>query len=246
VAQEAWSVSFLAEVVQWFTTAAHWQGTNGIPHRLSEHLFMSAAAMVAAGAVALPAGILLGHANRLGGLIINLANVGRAIPSFAILVVAVQIVGIGALPAFCALVALAVPPMVTNSFVAIRDVDPDVRESARGMGMNGRQVLGRVELPIAVPLVMAGVRTAAVEVVATATIAALVAWGGLGRYVIDGLAQRDFVQVFAGAVLVAALAVLTEVVLAGVQRLLVPAGLRLQVSDKNETFVATAPVVDIA
>ncbi len=239
-------MSFLAEVVQWFTTAAHWQGTNGIPHRLSEHLFMSAAAMVAAGAVALPAGILLGHANRLGGLIINLANVGRAVPSFAILVVAVQIVGIGALPAFCALVVLAVPPMVTNSFVAIRDVDPDVRESARGMGMNGRQVLGRVELPIAVPLVMAGVRTAAVEVVATATIAALVAWGGLGRYVIDGLAQRDFVQVFAGAVLVAALAVLTEVVLAGMQRLLVPAGLRHQISDKNETFVATAPVVDIA
>jgi len=239
-------MSFLADVVRWFTTAAHWQGTNGIPHRLSEHLFMSAAAMVAAGAVAVPAGIGLGHANRFGGLIINLANVGRAVPSFAILVVAVQIVGIGALPAFCALVALAVPPMVTNSFIGIRDVDPDVRESARGMGMNGRQVLGRVELPIAVPFVMAGVRTAAVEVVATATIAALVAWGGLGRYVIDGLAQRDFVQVFAGALLVAGLAVLTEVVLAGVQRLLVPAGLRRQVSDKNETFVATAPVVDIA
>ncbi|MDQ6798596.1 MAG: ABC transporter permease [Actinomycetota bacterium] len=236
-------MSFLADVVRWFTTAGHWQGANGIPHRLSEHLIMSAAAMVAAGAVAVPAGILLGHANRFGALVINMANVGRAVPSFAILVVAVQIVGIGALPAFCALVALAVPPMVTNSFIGIRDVDPDVRESARGMGMNGRQVLGRVELPIAVPLIMAGVRTAAVEVVATATIAALVAWGGLGRYVIDGLAQRDFVQVFAGALLVAGLAVFTEVVLAAMQRLLVPAGLRRQVSDKNETFVATAPVV---
>ncbi len=112
--------------------------------------------------------------------------------------------------------------------------------------MTGRQVLGRVELPIAVPLVMAGVRTAAVEVVATATIAALVAWGGLGRYVIDGLAQRDFVQVFAGALLVACLSVLTEVGLAGVQRLLVPAGLRREVCDKNETFVSTAPVVDAA
>ncbi len=235
-------MSFLADVVQWFTTAAHWHGANGIPHRLTEHLVMSAAAMVAAGAVALPIGIGLGHANRLGGLIINLANVGRAVPSFAILVVAVQIVGIGALPAFCALVALAVPPMVTNSFIGVRDVDPEVRESARGMGMNGRQVLGRIELPIAIPLVMAGVRTAAVEVVATATIAALVAWGGLGRYVIDGLAQRDFVQVFAGALLVAGLAVLTEVVLAGMQRLLVPAGLRHQISGKNETFVAAAPV----
>jgi len=236
-------MSFLADVFRWFTTAAHWQGANGIPHRLSEHVFMTVAAMVAAGAVALPAGVLLGHANRLGGLVINLANVGRAVPSFAILVVAVQIVGIGALPAFCALVALAVPPMVTNSFIGVRDVDPEVRESARGMGMNGRQVLGLVELPIAVPLVMAGVRTAAVEVVATATIAALVAWGGLGRYVIDGLAQRDFVQVFAGALLVAGLAVVTEVVLAGLQRLLVPAGLRRRVSDKNEAFVAAAPVV---
>jgi osmoprotectant transport system permease protein len=239
-------MTFLGHVAAWFTTAAHWQGSNGIPHRLWEHLVMSAVAMAAAGAVALPAGVLLGHANRLGGLIINLANVGRAVPSFAILVVAVQLVGIGALPAFCALVALAVPPMVTNSFIGVRDVDPEVRESARGMGMTGGQVLRRVELPIAVPLVMAGVRTAAVEVVATATIAALVAWGGLGRYVVDGLAQRDFVQVFAGAVLVAGLAVFVEVSLAALQRVLVPAGLRQQVSDKNETFVATAPVVDAA
>lgn len=237
-------MSFFGDVARWFTTAAHWHGSNGIPHRMSQHLMMSAVAMLAAAAFALPTGILLGHVNRLGGLIINLANVGRAVPSFAILVVAVQIVGIGAVPAFCALVALAVPPMVTNSFIAIREVDAEVRESAHGMGMTGRQVLRQVELPNAVPMVMAGVRTAAVQVVATATIAALVAWGGLGRYIIDGLAQRDFVQVFAGAVLVAVVAVLTEVALAGVQRLLMPAGLRRQVSDKNETFVVTAPVVD--
>jgi len=237
-------MTFFSKVVQWFTTASHWHGSNGIPHRLSEHVLMCGAAMLAAMVVALPTGILLGHVNRLGGLIINLANVGRAIPSFAILVVATQLVGIGALPAFCALVALAVPPMVTNSFIGVRDVDDQIREAARGMGMTGRQVLGRVELPIAVPMVMAGLRTAAVQVVATATIAALVAWGGLGRYIVDGLAQRDFVQVFAGAVLVAGLAVVTEVALAGLQRLLSPAGLRHRVSDKNETFVATAPVVE--
>lgn len=237
-------MTFLGQVVDWFTAAAHWHGSNGIPHRMSEHVVMCAAAMVVAAAAALPSGILLGHADKLGGLIINLANVGRAIPSFAILVVATQIVGIGALPAFCALVALAVPPMVTNSFIGVREVDAEVRESARGMGMTGRQVLARVELPMSVPMVMAGVRTAAVQVVATATIAALVAWGGLGRYIVDGLAQRDFVQVFAGAVLVAALAVITEVVLAGLQRLLSPAGLRYRDSDKNKTFVATAPVVE--
>jgi osmoprotectant transport system permease protein len=128
--------------------------------------------------------------------------------------------------------------------VGIREVDADARESARGMGMTGGQVLRRVELPMASPLIMAGIRTSAVQVVATATLAALVAWGGLGRYIIDGLSQRDYVQVFAGAVLVAALSVLTELVLAGVQRLVVPSGLRTRDSGKNELFVATAPAVE--
>ncbi|MDQ4069422.1 MAG: ABC transporter permease, partial [Actinomycetota bacterium] len=196
-----------------------------------------------AAVVALTVGIVLGHLNRGGWLAISVSNVGRAIPSFAILVLAVQVFGIGAKPAFCALVALAIPPMVTNSFVGIREVDADVRESARGMGMTGGQVLRRVELPMASPLIMAGIRTSAVQVVATATLAALVAWGGLGRYIIDGLSQRDYVQVFAGAVLVAALSLATEIVLAGVQRLVVPAGLRRRDSGKNELFVATAPAV---
>ncbi|HEV3400901.1 MAG TPA: ABC transporter permease [Acidimicrobiales bacterium] len=234
---------FLGDVVEWFTTAEHWRGTAGIPHRLYEHVVMSLAATLTAAIVALTVGIVLGHLNRGGWLAINLSNVGRAIPSFAILVLAVQLFGIGATPAFCALVALAVPPMVTNAYVGVREVDPDIRESARGMGMTGAQVLRRVELPVASPLIMAGIRTSAVQVVATATLAALVAWGGLGRYVIDGLNQRDYVQVFAGAVLVAVLSVLTELVLAGVQRLLVPAGLRGRDSGKNELFVATAPAV---
>jgi osmoprotectant transport system permease protein len=236
-------VRFLGDVVEWFTTAEHWRGTAGISHRLYEHVVMSLATTLTAAIVALTLGIVLGHLNRGGWLAINLSNVGRAIPSFAILVLAVQLFGIGAKPAFCALVALAVPPMVTNAYVGVREVDPDIRESARGMGMTGAQVLRRVELPVASPLIMAGIRTSAVQVVATATLAALVAWGGLGRYVIDGLSQRDYVQVFAGAVLVAALSVLTELVLAGVQRLVVPAGLRGRDSGKNELFVATAPAV---
>jgi osmoprotectant transport system permease protein len=236
-------VRFRGDVVEWFTTAEHWRGTAGIPHRLYEHVVMSLAATLTAAVVALTIGILLGHLNRGGWLAINLSNVGRAIPSFAILVLAVQLFGIGAKPAFCALVALAVPPMVTNAYVGVREVDPDIRESARGMGMTGAQVLRSVELPVASPLIMAGIRTSAVQVVATATLAALVAWGGLGRYVIDGLSQRDYVQVFAGAVLVAALSVLTEMVLAGIQRLVVPAGLRGSDSGKNELFVATAPAV---
>lgn len=239
-------MEFLGDVVQWFADGSHWRGTNGIPHRMFEHVTMSLAATLSAAVVALTLGVVLGHLNRAGWLVINLSNVGRAIPSFAILVLAAQLFGIGAKPAYCALVALAVPPMLTNAFVGVREVDPDIRESARGMGMTGFQVLRRVELPIALPLIMAGIRTSAVGVVATATLAALVAWGGLGRYILDGLGQRDFVQVFAGAVLVSGLSVLTEVLLAGVQRLIVPAGLRRRDSGKNEVFVATAPAVGVA
>ena len=234
-------MEFLGDVVAWFADGEHWRGTNGIPHRVFEHLAMSAAAVATAAAVALPPGLVLGHLNRGGALAINVSNVGRAIPSFAILVLATELVGIGATPAFCALVALAVPPIVTNAFVGVREVDRDVRESARGMGMTGRQVLARVEVPMALPLVMAGVRTAAVQVVATATLAALVAWGGLGRYIVDGLAQQDYVELFAGAVLVALVSVLTEVLLGGLQRLIVPVGLRSRRPDKNELFVATVP-----
>ena len=221
----------VANVVRWLTAPAHWQGADGVPRRLVEHLTMSGAAVLTALAVALPIGLVLGHLRRGGFLAVNVSNVGRAVPSFAILVVAVQVLGIREVlgisrPAYIALVALAVPPVVTNAYVGMAAVDADLREAARGMGMTGRQVLARVELPAAVPLVMAGVRTAAVQVVATATLAAVVASGGLGRYIIGGLAQRDFVQLTAGALLVAALSVLTDLALGIVQRAVTPAGLR--------------------
>jgi len=219
-------VSFLADTLRWFLDPAHWQGSDGIPTRLEEHVVMSLAATAAAAALALPIGLTLGHFGRGGALAINVSNVGRALPSFAILVIAVQLVGIGPTPAFLALVALAIPPMVTNAFVGMRDVEADLRDAARGLGMRGLRVLTRVELPNALPVVMAGVRTAGTQVVATATLAALVGWGGLGRFIIDGLSQRDFVKVFAGALLVAALSAAAEVVLAGLQRAATPAGLR--------------------
>jgi len=235
-------MSFLVEVLRWFANPAHWQGTAGIPNRLLEHILMSAAATATAAAFALPLGIGLGHFGRGGNLAINLSNVGRAVPSFAMLVLALQLFGSGAPPAFVALVVLAIPPMVTNSFVGLREVDPDVREAARGMGMRGGQVLFRVELPVALPFIMAGVRTAAVQVVATATLAALVAWGGLGRYIIDGFAQQDAVQLFAGAVLVALLSIAVELGLAGLQRWTMPAGLKARESPATEEFfVGAAP-----
>lgn len=230
------------EVLRWFLTTSHWQGVNGIPHRLGEHLLMSSAAVLTAAAFALPLGIVLGHFGRGGVLAINLSNLGRSIPSFALLVIALQLLGLGAPPAFAALVALAIPPMVTNSYVGMRGVDADVKEAARGMGMREPALLLRVELPIALPLVMAGIRTAAVQVVATATLAALVAWGGLGRYIVDGLAQQDFVQLFAGALLVAVLSLGVEVALSGLQRQTMPAGLKAQEIPVQEPFSGSAPL----
>lgn len=221
-------MDFLGDVLAWFTTAAHWRGDGGIVHRLAEHMGMSAAATLTALAIALPVGLVLGHTGRAGLLAVNVSNVGRAIPSFALLVFGAQVFGIGAKPAYLALVALAIPPIVTNSYTGIRQVDRDVVEAARGMGLGEARILFGVELPVAIPLVMAGVRTAGVQVVATAGLAAVVAWGGLGRYIIDGLAQGDRVQLFSGALLVAALSVLTEVGLGLLQRLLTPAGLRLR------------------
>jgi osmoprotectant transport system permease protein len=233
-------MNFISQVLQWFLNGAHWQGDGGIPHRTFEHLAMSGASVLVAALIALPVGIAIGHFGRGGILAINISNIGRAVPSFAVLVIAVELFGIGALPAFIALVALAIPPMVTNSYIGMREVDADVREAARGMGMRDRVVLWRVELPIALPLIMAGIRTSAVNVVATATLAALVAWGGLGRFIVDGFGLQDYPMMFAGAIMVAVLSLIVEFSLAGVQRLSTPAGLRPTKSIRKEEPLGTA------
>ena len=237
-------MSLPAEVVEWFTTAEHWRGDFGVPHRLTEHALMSAAAVVAAIVIGLPVGIWLGHRGRGGAVAINLANVGRAMPSLAILALTQQAIGLsgwpgfGARPAFVALVALAVPPLVTNAYVGMRGVDRDAVEAARGMGMTGTELLRRVELPIALPLVMAGVRTAAVQVVATATLAAVTAWGGLGRFIVDGFGQQGNAQIVAGALLVGLMALATELILARVQRAVVSEGLRTEQIRVDEALAA--------
>jgi osmoprotectant transport system permease protein len=220
-------MTFLQAVARWLTDPAHWQGPDGIPLRLAQHVQLSAESVAIGALIALPIGIGFGHFGRFGNLAINLSNIGRAVPSFAILVIAFQVFGLGDTPIVLALTALAIPPMVTNSYVALREVDPDIKDAARGMGYRELAQLVRVELPLAVPLIMAGIRTSAVQVVATATLAALIAGGGLGRFIVDGLAQQIYEKEFAGAVLVGALALATEVSLLGVERLLVPRGLRL-------------------
>ena len=221
-------MSVLSNVARWFADPAHWSGPDGIPQRLVEHVQISAESVAIGAVIALPIGIALGHYGRFGNLAINISNVGRALPSFGVLVIAFQVFGLGSLPILVALVALAIPPMITNSYVGLREVDPDVKEAARGMGYREMRQLVRVELPLAVPLVMAGIRTSAVQVVATATLAALIAGGGFGRYVIDGFAQQDYTKLFAGAVLVAVLAMGTELSLSALERLLIPHGIRLQ------------------
>jgi osmoprotectant transport system permease protein len=223
----------LQQTWAWFTDSANWQGSNGIPTRLGEHLHLSIESVLIAAVIALPVGIVLGHYGRFGNLAINISNVGRAVPSFGIIVIAFQVFGLGDVPIVIALTALAIAPMVTNSYVALREVDPDVRDAARGMGYRELAQLVRVELPLAVPLIMAGIRTSAVQVVATATLAALIGGGGFGRYIVDGLATQHYWVTFAGALLVAALALATEVSLSTLERVLVPRGIRLM----------TAPVV---
>lgn len=246
-------MGFLGDVFTWFGDRAHWRGSTGVWVRLSEHIQLSLVCVVAAMALALPISVWLGHRRRFGTLAINVSNVGRALPSFAILAVGSQILGTRNVPVvqtwttFLALVALAVPPLVTNAYVGVAEVPDDVRESARGMGLSDGQSLLRVELPMALPLIMAGVRTSAVQVVATATIAAVVGAGGLGRYIIDGFAVQDNVQVFAGAVLVAALSLLTEVFFSLVQRVVTPRGLRKEATLGPATDVTLAlPSVEVA
>ncbi|MGY2064665.1 ABC transporter permease [Blastococcus sp. SYSU DS0619] len=206
----------------------NWSRSGGILDLLAEHLRISVLAVLAAMLVALPVGVLLGHTGRGGGFTVALSNVSRAVPTLALLTIfAVTPIGFGPTATTIALGVFAVPPILTNTYVGFRGVDRDVVEAARGMGLSGRQVAMRVELPLAAPLLMTGVRTAAVQVVATATLAALVAGGGLGSIITLGFRQQDYGAVVAGAVLVAALAVLTELLLVAVSWALTPGEKRL-------------------
>ena len=231
-------MNFLQSTFDWFDDGDHWTGAEGIPHLLWQHVQICLIAVVVAVVIALPIGLFFGHRRTGGFVAVNLANIGRALPALALLLFAVrqfgvgdpphwmQTVGIGSIPTFLVLVALAIPPMVTNTYAGVSGVDPEAIDAARGMGMNGGQLLRRVEMPLASPLIMAGIRTSAVAVVATATLAAIVGWGGLGRYIYDGSRVHDYERLFAGAFLVALLAIAVELSLALVQHFVVPKGLR--------------------
>lgn len=215
---------FMGDVVGWFTDPVNWSGADGIPTRVWEHVQMSVLAMVVAAAIAVPVAVYLAH-RRIGGtFVVGIVNLGRAIPSFAVIAIALPItirlgLGLGFWPTLLALLFLAIPPLFSNTHAGISGINQAMVEAANGMGMTNRQVMTSVEIPLAMPIMLIGARVAAVQVVATATLAALVAWGGLGRYIIDGFATQNLVEVFAGGLLVAILAIATEVVFSLTERL---------------------------
>lgn len=211
------------ELLEWLSDPAHWAGVDSIPIRLLEHLQLSGTSVLVALALALPLGAYIGHTGRLTLVAVTVANIGRAMPTLALLVIFLPFIlraglGLGFWPTFVPLVLLGIPPILVNTYIGIGEVDPDVREAARGVGMSGRQVLLRVELPLALPAIFAGLRTAAVQVIATATLGALVASGGLGRYIIDGIALQEAPRLIVGAVLVAGFALGVDWLLGLVER----------------------------
>lgn len=243
-------------ILAWLSDGAHWQGDDGILRRVIEHLEYSFGALLIAGLIAIPLGLYIGHTGRARFLVVNAVGAARAVPSLGLLFLAFLVLGprlsgdIAFLaPAGLVLVVLAMPPILAGAYAGVEAVEPAARDAAKGMGMRGGEVLRQVELPCALPLILSGIRSAMLQVIATATIAAVLGLGGLGRFVIDGLAVRDTPQTASGAVLVAVLAVMMDMVLALVQRVVVSPGLtgryrKVQPFDSDtgaSTSVTSAP-----
>lgn len=220
-------------MIDWLLDPAHWSGPDGIPVRLIEQVGISGISLLIAAAVALPIGVWIGHTGRAATLAVNAANIGRAIPSLAAIGIIAPItqafdpeLGFKVYPTLFAMIILAIPPILVNAYAGVAGVDRELVEAARGMGFRERQILGRIEVPIALPVIAGGLRSATVQVIATATLGALFGFGGLGRYLVDGVAQNDDGQLFGGVFLVAALALVAEGGFALLQRALTSPGLQ--------------------
>jgi len=211
----------LTDAWDWLTDPAHWSGEDGVWHRLLQHLVLTVVCLAISCLIALPIALVLGHLGKGGALAVNISNIGRAVPTFAVLVLLLltPIGDWGEGPTVVALVLFALPPLLTNAYVGMREVDRSVVRAARGMGMTGRQTMVQVEVPLALPMILNGVRIAAVQLVATATIAALAGGGGLGRIITAGFNLASTPQVVAGAVLVAVFALIVEGVFEIAERL---------------------------
>lgn len=219
--------SAFGEFWDFVTTSDNWSGNRGITHRTYEHLRLSLWASLLAAVLALPPAVILGHFRRGGLLAVTVVNIGRAVPSFGILLLAVPIsirwgYGIGFWPPFVALVLLGIPPVFTNAYTGVRDVDRGVIEAAVGMGMTAREVLTRVEIPNASPLILTGLRITTVQVIATATLAAIAGYQSLGSFVTEGIAAFDDGKTLTGAIAVALLAIVAEISFSIAERLAAP------------------------
>lgn len=236
-------MSVVEQAIRWLNDPANWQGENGVLYLTGQHLAISFAAVFLGCLVAWPLAFWMGHTGRGGGIVVVLSNLSRAVPTLALLTLfAVSPISYGPRATVLALAVFAIPPLLANAYAGVRSVDPEVRDAARGMGLSGGQMLWRVELPLAVPLIAAGLRTAAVQVVATATLAALVNGGGLGLIIAAGFGLQDYGQTFAGGFLVAVLALLVEGVLALVERWVTPKSVRRSWRRARPTAADPIPV----
>lgn len=217
----------LGELWEFMTTASNWWGRHGIANRTWAHVKISSLALAIAAVLAVPPAAYLGHIRRGGVVAVSVVNIGRAVPSFGILALAFPLsiqlgLGLGFWPTLVPLVLLGIPPIFTNTYTGIRGVDPGIVESANGMGLRPRQVLTQVEIPIAMPLVLTGLRVSAVQIIATATLGALVGFSALGSFITEGIAQFDDGKMLTGGLLVALLAILTEGTFSVLERTLTP------------------------
>jgi osmoprotectant transport system permease protein len=217
-------VNLFGGALAWIFDPAHWATGPDISGHLLEHLGVSGICVLIAVAIALPVGVAIGHTGRGRGAAILISNIARALPTLGLLSILILLFGIGLLPITVVLVILAIPPMLAGAYAGVESVDRQTIDAARALGMTEWQIITRVEIPLALPLLIGGLRATALQVIATLGIASAFAFGGLGIYLINGLAQADFVQLLAGAILITALALVVDGVLALVQRFVVPRG----------------------
>jgi len=217
-------VNFFVEAFAWLADPVHWVGADGIPTRLGQHLWYSALSVVIASVIAIPVGYLIGHTGRGRSIAVSISGGARALPSFGVITLIALSVGIGLTAPIVSFVILAIPSVLAGAYSGFEAVDRKTVDAARAVGMTEWQIMAKVEMPLGLPLLIGGIRSAVLQVVATATLATFVGAGGLGSYIITGLRANDYPKMLAGSVLVIALAVALEVVFSIVQRLVVPAG----------------------
>jgi osmoprotectant transport system permease protein len=234
-------MNFLTQALAYLTTASNWFGPVGLGARILEHLEYTAAAVVVSALIAVPVGLIVGHTGRGTLVVVSLVNALRALPTLGVLLLAVLLWGLGLVPPIVALMLLGIPPLLAGTYAGIAAVDRTVVDAARSMGMTELRVLLRVEVPNALPLIVGGLRTATLQVVATATVAAYASLGGLGRYLIDGIKVRQFHIALVGALMVAALALILDGALAFAVWASAPGTGRLRRSPHLQASISAEP-----